>query len=59
MRVLGRRWGWVVVIVGLSVLGRGLAKGNVVGMSVGPTLVAIGIGFWACLHYNVPWRRMG
>jgi len=54
MRVLGCRWGLVMAIIGFPILGRGLYAGDTLLLSMGSSLIAIGVSLWACLrcHHN-------
>ena len=46
MRVFGYRWGIVLAILGLPILGRGLAISNVLALWGGSTLFVFGTFLW-------------
>ncbi len=52
MRVLGCRWGLVMAIIGFPILGRGIYARDALLLSMGPSLIVIGISLWACLRYH-------
>lgn len=52
MHVLGYRWGLVMAIIGSPILGRGIYVGDTLLLSMGSSLIVIGILFWACLRYH-------
>jgi hypothetical protein len=54
MRVLGCRWGLVMAIIGFPILGRGIYAGDTLLLSMGSSLIAIGVSLWGCLrcHHN-------
>jgi len=52
MCVLGCRWGLVMAIIGFPILGRGLYAGDTLLLSMGSSLIAIGVSLWACLRYH-------
>ena len=52
MRVLGYRWGLVMAIIGFPILGRGIHARDTLLLSMGSSLIVIGILLWACLRYH-------
>lgn len=51
MRVLGCRWGLVMAIIGFPILGRGIDTGDTLLLSMGSSLIVVGLLLWACLRY--------
>ena len=49
MHVLGKRWGFIVILLGLPVLGRGLARGDALAWAGGLVVIVAGLAIWA-LH---------
>ena len=52
MRAFGRRWGLVMAILGLPVLGRGFATSNVLAKWGGASLIAFGLFFWLFFRHG-------
>ena len=50
MRAFGYRWGLVLAILGLPILGRGLATSNVPALCGGGTLLVYGVFLWCFLR---------
>lgn len=46
MRLLLRRWGWGIAIIGIAVLASGIQRGSAVEIIVGALLLMIGAGAW-------------
>jgi len=51
MRAFGYRWGLVLAILGLPILGRGLATSNVLALCGGSTLFVYGVFLWCFLRH--------
>ena len=50
MRAFGYRWGFVLAILGLPILGRGLTTSNVLALCAGSTLLIYGVFLWFFLR---------
>jgi len=52
-----------MAIIGFPVLGRGIDTGDTILLSMGSSLIAVGILLWACLRYyhktNMPPQQTG